>query len=100
MQIALSPQRRDGELVLSRSGDVLVINGESFDFTALPDGASIPEGIVPCPLISGAVERVAGQVRLTLILPHGPNPPASVAFPQPLINPADGAIALPTEEEI
>lgn len=95
MQIALSPQRRDGELVLSRSGDVLVINGESFDFTALPDGASIPEGIVPCPLILGAVERVAGQVRLTLILPHGDDPSPAVAFPIPISNPADGPIQLP-----
>jgi len=34
-----SPQRRDHRLTLARSGDQLAINGEAFDFAAIPGGA-------------------------------------------------------------
>ncbi|WP_085025602.1 hypothetical protein [Ensifer aridi] len=97
MKINLSPQRRDDELTVIKSGDVLTINGEVFDFSDLPDGATIPSGEIPCEWIVGAVERIAGELHLTLILPHGPNPSEAVAFPQPLIDPPDGAIALPVD---
>ena len=95
MKIALSPQRRDDAIEVSKSGEILTINGAPFDFSALPDGATIPAGEIPCDWIMGPVERVGGQLQLTLILPHGPNPSAAVAFPSQLIDPPDGAIALP-----
>lgn len=97
MLINLSPIRRDAILSVSRKGDVLTINGDSFDFGPLPDGAIIPAGNVPCEWIVGPVERVSGQLRLTLILPHGPNPSAAVAFPSAIVNPPDGAIVLPAD---
>ncbi|RVE90129.1 hypothetical protein [Sinorhizobium meliloti] len=97
MKIALSPQRRDEVLELSKSGDILTINGASFDFSALPAGASIPAGEVPCDWIIGPIERIGGALHLTLILPHGPNPSPAVAFPEPIIDPLDGAIALPAD---
>lgn len=97
MHISLSPQRRDGALNVAKAGDVLTINGAPFDFSALPDGATIPVGAIPCEWIIGPVERVAGELHLTLILPHGPNPSQTVAFPQPVINPPDGVIALPAD---
>ena len=100
MKISLSPQRRDDELTLSKSGDVLTINGEPFDFSTLPDGATIPIGNVPCPWIIGPIHRVNGQLGLTLILPHGPNPPNFIAFPEPIIDPPDGNIALPKMETL
>jgi hypothetical protein len=50
---------------------------------------------VPSEWIVGPVERIEGEIHLTLILPHGPNPSAAVAFPEPIINPADGVVALP-----
>lgn len=97
MQIILSPQRRADTLEVTKSGDTLTINGEPFDFSALPDGATIPADEVPCGWIVGPVERISGELRLTLILPHGPHPSQAVAFPQPIINPADGVIALPAD---
>jgi len=100
MEIKLSPQRRDDTLSVSKVGDVLTINGDAFDFSALPDGETVQPGVVPCEWIVGPVSRTGGELNITLILPHGPNPPASVAFPEPIINPADGVISLPTEEEI
>lgn len=97
MKIILSPQRRDDALDVSKVGDVLTINGAAFDFSALPDGATIPAGEVPCDWIAGPIERVAGELHLTLILPHGPSPSQAVAFPAPIIDPPDGVILLPAD---
>ena len=99
MHISLSPMRRDDALTVVKSGDVLTINGEAFNFASLPDGATIPEGVVPCDWIAGPVSRIDGDLHLTLILPHGPRPTQEQAFPQPIIDPADGEIALPQNEE-
>jgi hypothetical protein len=95
MKIILSPQRRDDVLSVTKAGDILSINGEIFDFSPLPDGATIPSGLIPCDWIVGAVHRIEGQIVLSLIAPHGPNPPPSVAFPSPLIDVPDGEIAFP-----
>lgn len=99
MLISFSPQRRDDTLVVSKAGDVLTVNGEAFDFTSLPDGATLPAGEVPCEWIAGPVERIGGVIHLTLILPHGPNPSEEVAFPEPITVTADGPIAVPHDEE-
>ncbi|KGE01010.1 hypothetical protein [Rhizobium sp. YS-1r] len=95
MHISFSPMRRDNTLAISKSGDILTINGEAFDFSGLPDGATIPAGEVPCDWIVEPVERIGGDLRLTLILPHGADPSVDVAFPTPLINPPDGPLAIP-----
>ncbi len=100
MHILLSPQRRDETLTLEKSsGDRLRINGELFNFNTLNDGDVIPAGAVPCEWIVGPVEKVNGEVRLTLILPHGPNPSQAVTFPEPISVTADGPIAVPHDEE-
>lgn len=95
MRISFSPQRRDDALEGHRQGDILTINGEAFDFSDLPNGATIPEGAVPCPWIVGPVERINGGISLTLLLPHGPNPSQAVAFPEALVNPGNGKLAIP-----
>ncbi|MDW9839212.1 hypothetical protein GOB05_04305 [Sinorhizobium meliloti] len=97
MIINLSPQRRDDLLEVTKAGDALTINGVAFDFSALPDGATMPAGEVPCEWLVGPVERVASELHLTLILPHGPNASQAVAFPAPIIDPPDGVIALPID---
>jgi hypothetical protein len=98
MIISLFPMRRDDTLRVFRLGDVLTINGKVFDFTPLPDGAIIQEGVIPCEWIVGPVQRVEGELRITLILPVGQNPPHAVAFPQPIGNPPNGPISLPGQE--
>lgn len=96
MRISFSPQRRDDGLVLEKSsGDRLRINGELFNFNTLSDGDIIPSGVVPSEWIVGPVERIDGEVRLTIILPHGPNPSHAVAFPEPITVTDDGLIAVP-----
>jgi hypothetical protein len=99
MRISFSPQRRDDSLAVSKAGDILTINGEEFDFTGLPDGATIEAGEVPCEWISGLVDRIGGDLHLTLILPHGPSPSQMVAFPADIVDPVDGTITLPHDEE-
>lgn len=95
MQIKLNPQRRDDTLTVVKQGDVLIVNGETFDFSSLPEGATLPAEAIDSDLFSGNVERVGGVLKVTLTLPHGPNPSKSVAFPEPISVVADGPVALP-----
>lgn len=101
MRINLSPMRplpgQDETLTIIKTGDMLTVNGEAFDLSGIPEGGTLPAGVVPCEWISGAIERVNGELRLTLVLPHGPNPSEAVAFPAPLIDPPDGDLVLPRD---
>lgn len=99
MRISFSPQRRDDTLVVSRHGDILTINSDAFDFSTLPDGATIAAENSPSPWITGPIERIDDTLHLTLLLPHGPNPSEAVAFPEPIIDPDDGPIDLPHDPQ-
>lgn len=98
MHITLSPVRMDETLTATRAGDVLILNGEAFDFGPLPDGATLPAEAIGSDWIIGPVERINGELHLTLRLPHGPNPIHSVAFPVPINVTTEGPIVLPTDE--
>lgn len=95
MKILLTPQRSDAALAVSKSGDALTINGEVFDFSVIPDGATLPAAATGSGFFAGDISRVAGQLIFTLILPHGANPSAAVSFPAVLDNPPDGPLELP-----
>lgn len=95
MKITLNPQRRDDTLSVSKAGDTLTINGTSYDFSVIPEGATLPASATDCQFLTGSVERVAGDLRLTLILPTGVNATAAANYPAPIINPADGMMELP-----
>ncbi len=72
MQITRTAQRNDNPLSFSDIGDdILIINGETFDFSALIEGEYVP---VPCDWIVGPVRRENGEICLTLIEPYGPPP--------------------------
>lgn len=96
MNILLSPMRSDDVLAMARAGDVLTINGEAFDLSGIPEGASLPASAVKTPWLTGEIHRQDGQLVLTVIMPHGANPPRDVAFPEPLLDVPDGPIQLPT----
>ena len=95
MNIKLSPQRRDDTLTVIKQGDVLTINGTEYDFTDLPDGGTLPADAVDSEYVIGSVDRVNGELELTLLLPHGANASEAARFPQPIIDPADGEVELP-----
>lgn len=95
MIIKLKPQRRDDNVTIIKSGDTITINGQAFDFSVIPDGATLPAEAVECEWIAGEIHRFDGELTLSLILPHGPNPSQAVAFPADIVNPADGPLELP-----
>ena len=99
MRISFSPMRRDGALTVSKAADKLTVNGKVLDFTSLPDGATLPAEAISSEWIAGPVERIDGELHVTLILPHGPSPSAAVAFPEPITVTANGAIAVPHDPE-
>lgn len=98
MHITLSPVRLDETLAASRAGDVLTLNGDDFDFAQLPEGGTLPAEAIASEWIAGPVERINGELHLTLRLPHGANPSQAVAFPEPIHVTQDGPVKLPTDE--
>ncbi|MGI3128183.1 hypothetical protein [Nitratireductor sp. PBL-C9] len=100
MQISYSPQRRDASLSLSKLGDVLTVNGEAFDLSVVPDGATLPQEAISSDWFAGPVERIGGELHISLFLPHGPNPSQAVAFPHPITVNDDGPIELPSDEPV
>lgn len=95
MIISLSPQRRDDALEVVKSGEVLTVNGDVVDLSAIPAGADLPADAIGNEWIVGTVSRVAGELHVTLLLPHGPDAPESARFPADIVSPPDGPIALP-----
>lgn len=95
MKITLSPARKDEILTVFKSGDALTLNGEVFDFGPLDEGETLPADAIESEWITGDVTRTDGVLRLTLRLPHGANAPEETRFPEPIIDPPDGEIALP-----
>jgi hypothetical protein len=100
MKITLSPQRRDdGPLTVFKEEDILTINDEIFDFSQLPDGATLPREAVNCQWLASDIERIDGELNFTLLLPHGSNAPEETRFPEPIIDPPDGVVILPPFNE-
>lgn len=98
MIIKLSPIRSDLALSVRKDGDVLVINGVSFDFSRLPDGATLPALAVGSDTVLDPVERVNGDLTITLMLPHAADAGESARFPVDIVNPANGAVTIPGQD--
>lgn len=101
MKIIFLPQRRDDTIILSKNGDSLRISGELMDFSGVEEGQTLPvehgDGSidsVPHPMIH-MVARVDGELIISIVLPHGQNPPKSLAFPDILFDVEDGPIQIP-----
>lgn len=98
MKIKLSPYapiNPSETLSLIRRLDVLVINGERYDFGGVAEGATLPASAVKCEALASDVTRVDGQLVLTLMLPCGPDASVSARFPDDIIDPPDGKVSLP-----
>ena len=96
MHITLSPVRMDETLIAERFGDALVLNGVTVDFSDLPEGAMIEVDPIAIPWILGPLRRENGEIRLTLLCPHGPMAGDSQSYPAPLHLTEDGPIGLPS----
>lgn len=95
MHLVFSPVRCDDILDLSRAGDSLIINGDAYDFSDIPEGGCRDRSDVGCDWILSDVCRSGGQICLSLVLPHGPDAPHDRLYPVPVAVPDDGPIDLP-----
>ncbi|WP_323781920.1 hypothetical protein [Leisingera sp.] len=95
MQINWTPVRRDEALTVTKAGDALTINAEVFDFSPLPEGATLPRAAVACEWLASDVERSGGEISLTLLLPHGADAPEETRFPELVIMAGDGPVPVP-----
>lgn len=95
MIIKLSPQRRDDSLEVVKAGLILKINGEDFDFSAMPDGATLPLSAIKSGWFAGDVEMISGELVVTLWLPNPANYSPEQAFPVDLMVVPDGQVMFP-----
>ncbi len=99
MIIKLSPYAplpcSDERLSLSRDGDVLIVNGQVFDFTPLPDGGELPAEAIGSEWFAGPALRRAGRLELILRFPLAAESSAAARFPEPLLIEAAGPVELP-----
>ena len=95
MLINLSPTRSDKLLSITKSADTLTINGIPYDFSQLPNGATLPREAINCEFIISDVSRINGEIELTILLPHGANASHDARFPQPITMTTDGQVVLP-----
>ncbi|WP_095093828.1 hypothetical protein [Pseudomonas sp. Irchel 3A5] len=95
MIIKLVPQRRDDQLSVVKSGSILTVNGEVFDFGPVTVGATLPEDAITSVWFAGDVENIDGELTLTLLLPLPRNFSQEQAFPADLLNVPDGPVELP-----
>ena len=97
MRIEFVPQFRDDgiPLTMHRAGDVLTINGEAFDLSGIPEGATLPRAAVACDWLVSDITRTGGVLHLTLTLPHGADAPQETRFAAPITLTANGPVSLP-----
>jgi len=96
MKISLSPIRMDADLTVERSDDTITLNGEAFDFSVLPEGATLPRDAIASAWFAGDVRRDdAGVLHIPLVLPISASSSDAARFPAVLSIDANGPIALP-----
>ncbi|MNN65905.1 hypothetical protein D3C81_1814490 [compost metagenome] len=95
MKIKLYPVSREETLALHKSGDTLTVNGQAFDFSRVAEGDTLPATAIASKWFVGVVERVAGDLEMTVILPIQSNYSPEQAFPADLVGIPDGPVFLP-----
>ena len=95
MRLTLSPIRSDTTVNITKSADTLTINGIPYDFSLLPNGATLPREAIGCEFIVSDVNRVNGEIELTILLPHGANASHEARFPEPINMTTNGQVVLP-----
>ena len=84
-------------LIVAKQGDTLNINGDDFDLSVIPDGATLPdaEQATGCWYFTDKIERIDGGLHLTLKFPVVDNAPYEQRFPEPIHVTDDGEVQLP-----
>jgi len=102
MKLILYPQRRDDELSLSLNGERLTISGDVLDLSTIPDGATVPMEAIDNPFICGPIERIDGELHVSLLLPRATpfgvfDEEGTMRQPFEVTVTQDGEISLPVE---
>lgn len=97
MRIRLSPiSYSDGrQLELVKTGTVLTINGEDFDFAPMHDGDTLPAAAISSAWFANPVEKMGSELVITLWLPNPWNASPEQQFPVYLADVPDGPVLLP-----
>lgn len=97
MIIKLTPQESypPKQLAVWKNGEQFNINGLTVDLTHLEDGATLPAAAIDSPWLAAPIERVGGELILTLFLPNGPDSTEAERFPVDLLSVPNGRVALP-----
>lgn len=95
MRIKLSPQRRDDQFTVIRSGSILTVNGEAFDFSRMGDGDTLPRSAIQSEWFAGDIDKDNGELTLTLLLPNPWNYSPEQAFPVDLVDIPEGQVIFP-----
>ena len=98
MRIKWSPQIDSpiGALSIFKSGDVIVINGDTLDFSPLAEGMVLPRAAIASPYVANIVKRIDGELIVPLVLPVKRGDPESVLFPADSVDVPDGPVELPS----
>lgn len=98
MIVNFSPVRSDEVNPEYRYGDKkITVNGVLFDFSQMKDGDYLHPTAIESPWFTDLVRLREGQLEITLLVFHGPNPTQAEAFPVSL-NPAPVITLEPTAE--
>ncbi|TBN49188.1 hypothetical protein [Pseudomonas sp. BGI-2] len=95
MRIKLSPLSTDETLAVVKQGDCLTVNGEDFDFSPMENGDTLPRSAILSQWFVGDVDKVSGELILTLQLPNPWNYSPEQAFPVDLVDVPDGPVEFP-----
>ncbi len=95
MIIKLSPVRSDSRISVSVNGNTISINEESFDFSPLQDGDTLPSAAIDSPWFAGDVKRIDGVLQVALVFPHGAYAGEAARFPESITVIQDGPVTLP-----
>lgn len=99
MYIIYSPLSSEIRQEVSIKGEVITVNGESFDFSPLEEGATLPFLAVKSEWFFDPIERIDGELHIGFRNTWGPNAPESTRFPQPVRVTQDGVLELPLYDE-
>lgn len=102
IHIELAPIVSKDRISVSTSGDTLTINNTSYDLSVIPDGATLPNApeATGCGYFVGDIERIDGELHITLLLPIAGKAGQEACFPEPIIVEQDGDVPLPNVENV
>lgn len=101
MKIKLSPVVFSAQsMTLFKQGDSLTINGLTYDFEPLGDGATLPVEACKCPWLIAPIERTGSELIVTLLLPIPEDASYAARFPSDIVAPQDGRVSLPIPDAV